>query len=215
MDAIDQIFHEAKDVFRRRNEQYGTQNIRDAGIEGVLARIRDKMGRIEHTKDKDALRDASMDLANYGFILALLAADQWGHERRDLQVIGGLHEPARPGDVGFDLAISEDVHVVPDRITYAKTGVKILCPTGVWARIAGRSSLARKHGVLAIEGVIDQDYTGELLVGLYSLSGEVDLICGQRVAQVIFFETTIPKTVRVEMLPETPRGSNGFGSTGV
>ncbi len=214
-DHIDSLFEEAKDVFKRRNKQYGTQNIIDAGVTGVVARIRDKLARIEHSTDQNAARDAGIDLANYGLILAALAEGTWTGERRELQIVGPLHEPAVSGDVGFDLALTEDVVVEPGKITYVSTGVKILCPSGLWARLSGRSSLARKFGVLCVEGVIDELYTGELLCGLYTIgSSSIPFKTGQRVAQVIFYERITPPRMRVEMLPETARGTNGFGSTG-
>lgn len=214
-DHIDALFEEAKDVFRRRNKQYGTQNIIDAGVGGVVARIRDKLARIEHSTDKSAARDAGIDLANYGLILAALAEGTWAGERRELQIVGPLHEPAVLGDVGFDLALTEDVTIPPGKIVYVSTGVKILCPSGTWARLSGRSSLARKFGVLCVEGVIDELYTGELLCGLYVIGdAPVSFKTGQRVAQVIFYERITPPRVRVDSLPETARGANGFGSTG-
>ncbi len=214
-DHIDSLFEEARDVFHRRNIQYGTQNITDGGVTGVVARVRDKLARIENAQDEATVRDAGIDLANYGLILASLAEKSWGQERKSLQVVGPLAAPAISGDVGHDLTLMEDVSVEPGKILYVPTGVRILCPTGTWARLSGRSSLARKHGVLCVEGVIDELYTGELFCGLYVLgTTAVSLSRGQRVAQVIFYKSVVPDRVQVEVLPETARGTNGFGSTG-
>lgn len=86
---------------------------------------------------------------------------------------------------------------------------------GVEAQVRGRSSLAFKHGVLGHVGTIDSDYRGEIGVLLLNTSGRTYAVrVGDRVAQLVFAPVLLPELVEVEELPETARGSGGFGSTG-
>ena len=64
-------------------------------------------------------------------------------------------------------------------------------------------------------GVIDADYRGELKVILFN-HGEKEFIVnnGDRIAQMILVPILKVEFEEVENLPDTIRGSGGFGSTG-
>lgn len=134
-------------------------------------------------------------------------------------IVGGshphhLHAPKRVGDAGYDLAISEFSAIPPLITKWLRTGVRIAMPKGVWAEIKGRSSTITKYGLLVINSVIDQGFTGELTVGVHNVGACRMCVCeGWRIAQLIFHEACLPD-LEYTALPETERGDQGFGSTG-
>jgi dUTP pyrophosphatase len=62
---------------------------------------------------------------------------------------------------------------------------------------------------------VDADYRGELKVILINL-GEEDFIIrrGDRIAQMVIARVEMADFEEAEELPESERGSGGFGSTG-
>lgn len=106
-----------------------------------------------------------------------------------------------------------------------KSGERKLVPTGLsialqegWeAQIRPRSGLAFKNGVTVLNapGTIDADYRGEIKVLLINHSGEDFVINrGDRIAQMIIAPSPQAIFTVTDTLPETVRGSGGFGSTG-
>ena len=65
-------------------------------------------------------------------------------------------------------------------------------------------------------GTIDEDYRGEVCVGLINLSNEAYTISpGERIAQMVIAPVIQVKIKETEFLTETTRGAGGFGSTGL
>jgi dUTP pyrophosphatase len=100
------------------------------------------------------------------------------------------------------------------------TGLVFEIPPGYMMRIAPRSGLAFKHGVIAFPGVIDSDFRGEVKVLLHrrqDASGfhALQITPGDRIAQAYVCEIPQIKFEEVDELTETERGDGGFGSTGV
>lgn len=225
-DSIGDLFNQAQRIFWQRNSLYGTNNIVETGAAGVVARLKDKLERAKNLVDgavntsDEALIDTALDIANYGIILASLADGSWpsSNAGKRIQILRSGHTnislPQLAGDVGFDLCCSVDTQLQKGKVTYVPTGVRIKCPDGMWLRIVGRSSLARKRHILCVEGVIDNGYTGELAVGMTPIGDETMILAGERIAQGIFCPILIPDHVIVGELPDTPRGAAGFGSTG-
>jgi dUTP pyrophosphatase len=229
-DNFDRVLDTARDLFQQKSRAYGVANIAASGEEGVLIRMSDKFARIRN-KDipGESVDDTLIDVMNYAAILLLLRAGRWpGYARggathdldRAMQILeagaAGISAPALEGDVGYDLRAARDA-VVPCATkgpTYIPTGVRVKAPEGVWTRIVGRSSTTRR-GLLVVEGIIDNAYTGELLVACFNFAGEdVHVKAGDRLAQLICCPVITPKLALVEELPETARGDKGFGSTG-
>lgn len=96
------------------------------------------------------------------------------------------------------------------------TGIRVKVPDNAWGSIKGRSSTSWKKGLVVHEGVIDSGYVGPLFLLVANPKSEpVRVSDGDRLAQLII----IPKhhfdyIIRTDKLPETDRGSKGFGSTG-
>lgn len=113
-----------------------------------------------------------------------------------------------------------------------QTDLALYVPLGSYGRVASRSGLAVDHGIEVGAGVIDGDYRGPLgvllfnhsdtdfegkrSVGAPSLTNGGGLVKrGDRVAQLLLERILTPKVEVVKELPETERGRDGFGSTGV
>ena len=97
------------------------------------------------------------------------------------------------------------------------TGLSIALPEGYEAQIRPRSGLAAKHGisVLNAPGTIDADYRGDIGVILVNLSQQDFTIAPQdRIAQLVIAPYIKVEWQIVETLPDSERGSGGFGSTG-
>lgn len=119
------------------------------------------------------------------------------------------------GDAGYDLAILDEISLLPQSFTDVATGISVKLPSGLWARITGRSSTVRTWALQVQEAVIDGDYTGPLFVGVWNLNPHPVLLpAGTRIAQLILHRLETAPWVQVDELPETSRGSSGFGSTG-
>jgi dUTP pyrophosphatase len=126
-----------------------------------------------------------------------------------------LPEPAKQGDVGFDLVAIDGGRVQPRSYASFSSGLAIAMPQGLWAMIVGRSSTWRTRGLITMMGIIDTGYTGELLSGVYNPSDAIiDVEPGARLKQVIFMPAIVPAWQEVVELPVTARGATGFGSTG-
>lgn len=125
-----------------------------------------------------------------------------------------------PHAAGMDIAaaISEDVTVKPGEIVKVPTGFAIALPEGYEAQIRPRSGLATKHGLTVVNapGTIDSDYRGPIIVALINLGQEPVVIeRGMRIAQMVVSPVSRVFWGELTELPESDRGSGGFGSTGI
>jgi dUTP pyrophosphatase len=125
---------------------------------------------------------------------------------------------AHPGDAGADLVAAEAVRLAPGARALIGTGVRIALPDGYVAFVVPRSGLAAKHGITVLNapGTVDAGYRGEIKVTLLNTDPEVpyDVVVGDRIAQLIVMPVPPVRFVPVEELPDSVRGSGGFGSTG-
>ena len=124
------------------------------------------------------------------------------------------------GAAGMDLcaAISEPITLKPLERYLVPTGLKIELEHGYEAQIRPRSGLSIKHGISLINcvGTVDEDYRGEVCVGLINLSDKpYTLSSGERIAQMVIAPVEHAEIVKVDELATTERGAGGFGSTGV
>lgn len=121
---------------------------------------------------------------------------------------------------GFDLhaAVVEDVVLSPGQRQLIPTGLSMAMPANMEAQIRPRSGLAYKHGITSLNspGTIDADYRGEVKVLLINLGQEPFVIKrGERIAQMVFQTLPSVQIIETDELPDTVRGSGGFGHTGV
>ncbi|MCK4260796.1 MAG: dUTP diphosphatase [Halanaerobiales bacterium] len=124
------------------------------------------------------------------------------------------------GSAGMDLAacIDESVTIKLGEIRKIPTGIAIQIPSSEYGGfIFPRSGLASKHGINLVNcvGVIDSDYTGEILCPVQNNGLEPYTIQpGERIAQLVIMPVTRADVILVEELDNTERGAGGFGSTG-
>ncbi|KAJ3552917.1 hypothetical protein NM688_g3897 [Phlebia brevispora] len=116
---------------------------------------------------------------------------------------------------GYDLYSAEHKTIPAHGKALVDTQLSIAVPAGTYGRVAPRSGLASKFMIDTGAGVVDADYRGIVFVLLYNLSDkDFEVKEGDRVAQLILERIYTPDVMEVEELDETPRGANGFGSTG-
>ena len=85
---------------------------------------------------------------------------------------------------GLDLYSSVDVDIGVGSINKINSGICISLPENSYGSIRDKSSLAAK-GILTLGGVIDSDYTGEIIVIMTSLIKPIKIKKGQKIAQLI------------------------------
>ena len=121
---------------------------------------------------------------------------------------------------GFDLhaAVAEPVVLQPGERTLIPCGFAMAMPIQLEAQIRPRSGLAFKHGITGLNspGTIDADYRGEVKVLLINHGQEpFEIARGERIAQMVFQLLPEIEVCETDELPDTLRGSGGFGHTGV
>ena len=126
-------------------------------------------------------------------------------------------ERTRPGDAGYDLRCVEPFALEPGERRLVPTGVAIALPAGIAGLVVPRSGLAIEHGISVVNGpgLVDPNYRGELRVILVNLGSErFEGSAGDRIAQLLLVPFATPPLQLVDELPESERGTNGFGSSG-
>ena len=123
------------------------------------------------------------------------------------------------GSSGMDLKAFVDKPIIihPGKSCLIPTGLSLAIPEDTEIQIRPRSGLAAKSSlsVLNTPGTIDSDYRGELKVILFNHGKENFLVNNNdRIAQMILMPVLKVDFQEVDNLPETIRGSGGFGSTG-
>ena len=110
---------------------------------------------------------------------------------------------------GLDLYSSIDVDIEVGSIKKVNTGICISLPGNSYGSIRDKSSIASK-GLLTLGGVIDKDYTGEIIVIMTSLI-ELIKIKKKKIAQLIVSNIMYPEIKKVKFLKDTERNNKGFG----
>jgi len=124
------------------------------------------------------------------------------------------------GAVGCDLSAccDEPWIIKAGETVRIGTGIALnLSYTNLYGELHLRSGLTAKYLTLANNvGVIDQDYTGEIMVALTNTSRFYGSVIepGERIAQLVFKEMIRVTLEETSEQVETQRGNGGFGSTG-
>ena len=136
----------------------------------------------------------------------------------------GLPEYKTEGAVAMDLRARIPKDATPNqkwltgRPRIIPTGIAIAVPEGYEAQVRPRSGQALDGLCIANSpGTIDSDYRGEVGVILYDLVEDrraKHLERGERIAQLVIVPVVKAEWEVVDELPETKRGSGGYGSTG-
>lgn len=128
----------------------------------------------------------------------------------------GAYMPVRAheADAGYDLrAIGTQIVPARESATF-HTGVHIELPKGTAGMLISKSGLNVLHDITST-GLIDEGYTGEIVVKLYNHGGyDYKVNQGDKISQLVFLPVLKPRLKQVHRLEATERGDDGFGSTG-
>ena len=131
-----------------------------------------------------------------------------------------MPERAYSLDAGYDLRTPVDFVLPPasdmgDGWKVVDTGVHMEIPAGHVGLIRSKSGLNVNRSITS-DGTIDAGYTGSIHVKLYNHGNLFKHFkAGDKISQIVILPIITPELELVDELPETERGSNGFGSTGV
>lgn len=121
----------------------------------------------------------------------------------------------RDSDSGFDLHLI-DVKKSYGNVTVYGTGISVTPPTGFYFDLVPRSSMIKTGYMLANSvGIIDQGYTGEIMVALIKTDPDAEpLTLPVKMVQLIPRHWYGLRPVCDTITP-SDRGAGGFGSTDV
>ena len=119
---------------------------------------------------------------------------------------------ATGGSVGLDFYSPVDYVVPPHSQLLIPTQIKLQIPLGCYGRFASKSGLAILHQLHVGAGVIDPDYTGEIMVLIINAaSRDYSIKKGDPIAQLILEKVSIPILREIKEIPPTDRGAHGCG----
>ena len=124
------------------------------------------------------------------------------------------------GSSGMDLMAltNKPIKILPQKSYLVPTGISVAIPKNYEIQIRPRSGLAAKNNisVLNTPGTIDSDYRGEIKIILFNHGAkEFEVKKNDRIAQMVLVPILKIDFEEVDNLPDTVRGTGGFGSTGV
>ena len=123
------------------------------------------------------------------------------------------------GAAGYDLyaCLDAPVEIHPGETVRIGTGITAAIPEGYFGACFARSGIAVRQGLRPANcvGVVDSDYRGEYTIALHNDSSDVQTVQdGERIAQLVVVPFLPLEFQETDWLPDTERGSGGFGSTG-
>lgn len=135
----------------------------------------------------------------------------------NIYVEKGAYAPyrAHKTDAGLDIRSRETRLVKAHSSALFHTGLHVQLPHGTAGLLVSKSGLNVNHGITST-GLIDEGYTGEILVKLYNNSDENYLVhAGDKISQLVVIPVLYEDIHIVDSLDEnTERGDKGFGSSG-
>ena len=103
---------------------------------------------------------------------------------------------------GLGFYSSIDVCIETGSMKKINTGICVSLPENSYGSIRDKSSLAAK-GLLTLGGVIENDYTGEIIIIMTSLIEPIKIKQGQKLAQLIVSNIMYPEIKLVKFLKNT------------
>jgi dUTP pyrophosphatase len=118
------------------------------------------------------------------------------------------------GDAGYDLFAARDVPIAAGQTAEVPAGLRIDPLDRIWFEVKARSSTMKVRGLEVVGAVIDRDYRGNLMAVVHNPTAFlVTVKAGDRIVQIVPHRL-IPCRFVPGKLRQSPRGQNGFGSTG-
>jgi len=120
------------------------------------------------------------------------------------------------GDAGLDLYIIENIEFQPKETKLIKLGISCEPTDGKAYYLIPRSSISKTPLRMSNSiGLIDGGYRGEIMASCDNIKDYTYTVNkGQRLFQLVAFDSSPIIYLIKEKLTETSRGSSGFGSTG-
>ncbi|MBQ9251584.1 MAG: dUTP diphosphatase [Clostridia bacterium] len=124
-------------------------------------------------------------------------------------------ERAHETDAGLDLRAKQDMFVPALGSAVIGTGVHVELPEGCAGLLVSKSGLNVNHN-LTSTGLIDQGYTGEVMVKLHNHGRNgYQVKAGDKISQLVVMPVLYEPVEIVDAIDGAgDRGDNGFGSTG-
>lgn len=126
-----------------------------------------------------------------------------------------MPERAHKTDAGLDVRSYENRLVKAHGGALLHTGLHVQLPHVTAGLLVSKSGLNVKHGITST-GLIDEGYTGEIMVKLYNHSDSDYLVnAGDKISQLVVIPVLYEDIQFKNFLDEnTERGDHGFGSSG-
>lgn len=135
----------------------------------------------------------------------------------NIYVEKGAYAPNRvhKTDAGLDIKSRETRLVKAHSSALFHTGLHVQLLQGTVGLLVSKNGLNVNHGITST-GLIDEGYTGEILVKLYNNSDENYLVhAGDKISQLVVIPVFYGGIHIVDSLDEnTERGDKGFGRSG-
>lgn len=134
----------------------------------------------------------------------------------EIMLNNGAYMPTRAHktDAGLDLRTPTAVVVPAHESVTVDTGVHVALPHGYAGLLVSKSGLNLRHDITST-GLIDEGYTGSIVVKLYNNSGEdYEVRAGDKITQLVVIPVHYEPLEQVSSFEPTARGNDGFGSTG-
>lgn len=134
----------------------------------------------------------------------------------EIMLDNGAYMPSRghSTDAGLDLRTPKAVTVPAYGSAIVDTGVHVALPHGCAGLLVSKSGLNVRHDITST-GLIDEGYTGSIVVKLYNHGGgDYQLEAGDKITQLVVIQVIRESLEQVSVFNATERGANGFGSTG-
>lgn len=135
----------------------------------------------------------------------------------NIYVEKGAYAPnrAHKTDAGLDIRSRETRLVKAHSSALFHTGLHVQLLQGTAGLLVSKSGLNVNHGITST-GLIDEGYTGEIMVKLYNHSDESYLVhAGDKISQLVVIPVFYGNVHIVDSLDgNTERGDKGFGSSG-
>ena len=125
-----------------------------------------------------------------------------------------MPERAHSTDAGIDLKSPHRVTVPAYGSAIINTGVHVELPENTCGLLVSKSGLNVTHNITST-GLIDEGYTGEIVVKLYNHAKYNYIVnAGDKISQLVVIPVQYVDIELVDDLTASARGDNGFGSTG-
>lgn len=128
----------------------------------------------------------------------------------------GAYAPLRAHDTdaGLDIRSREEVTIHQGTRAIVATGTHVQLPPNTCGLLVSKSGLNLSWGIVST-GLIDEGYTGEIMVALDNHGSlPYTIHPGDKITQLVVIPCLYPDVEIVDSIEGGERGTAGFGSTG-